>query len=512
MKFRIAKSEPEKIKADLIVIGCHERRALEDKRSAPAQGVISQADGGQALDVALDGALSKQLSTEKFEGEVGTSKLFFTAGRIQAAHILIVGLGKRDDFSLNVLRGVGAQVSRMASELHAVSAALVLERGNIKTLGAPERARAIVEGFILGDYKFDRYKGKETPKRTLLKTVSLLYKGDPKLLLKSMDEGEVVASATNLARNLVNTPGVDATPKLIAKEIRGIARSDNLTCTIWGPDAIKKAGLSGTLAVSKGSSEPPAFAMIGYKPKGKAKERIALIGKGVTFDAGGISIKPSRGMDEMKGDMGGAATVIATMSAIAKLKPNVEVTAYLPMAENLPDGRAVKPGDIIKMRNGKTVEILNTDAEGRLLLADALILASEKKPDAIVDLATLTGGAAYCVGELYTPIVGSGQKVVDRLIKASDSAGEYTWQLPIVEEYAKGFKSGIADLTNISKGRAQTINAALFLREFVGEDIPWAHLDIAASSWSAEELPLSTKGATGAMVRTLIEFVMNYRS
>ena len=180
------------------------------------------------------------------------------------------------------------------------------------------------------------------------------------------------------------------------------------------------------------------------------------------------------------------------------------------MAENLPDGKAVKPGDIIKMRNGKTVEILNTDAEGRLLLADALVVASEKKPDVIIDLATLTGGAVYCVGELYTPIVGTSQKVVDRLIKSSNFAGEYAWQLPVVEEYAKGFKSGIADLTNISKGRAQTINAALFLREFVG-DVQWVHLDIAASSWSAEKLPLSTKGATGSMVRTLIEFVMNYR-
>ncbi|MFA4875658.1 MAG: M17 family metallopeptidase, partial [bacterium] len=289
-----------------------------------------------------------------------------------------------------------------------------------------------------------------------------------------------------------------------------IAAECGLRCTVLKPDAIRRERMAGLLAVSRGSAEPPAFISLVYKPKGKPHGHVAIVGKGITFDAGGISLKPPRGMELMKGDMAGAASVLYAMQAIAALKPRAQVSAYIPAAENLPDGKAIKPGDVIKMRNGKTVEIVNTDGEGRLIIADALSYAADRNPDAIIDVATLTGGAAYCCGELYTLVLGSEQKLVDKLCRAAEAEGEPMWQLPIVEQYKKGYTSGIADLNNSGKSKAQTIMGAIFLREFVGKT-PWAHLDIAASSWADDELPIGPKGATGIMVRTLVEFVNGFK-
>lgn len=509
MKFTVSKAVPQSFRTDIISIGCYERECDEGEK-ARRFALIKHADGGIALDRAMDGALARQIQAEKFTGERGTHRLLFTAGRIPARFILLVGLGPRDRCDLEVLREAGAQMAKAAHEVRAASVALVIERGPIGEDTAPARARAIAEGVLLGGYRFDRYKTNHHHEAPTHAMTTFLYAGEAGPVREAVEAGRIAALATLSCRDLVNTPGADATPAILAKKAKAIAQAQKLRCTVWGPEAIRKARMNCLLAVARGSAEPPAFIILQYKPKGKSRAHVALIGKGVTFDAGGISLKPPRGMETMKGDMAGAATVLYAMEVIAKVAPPVAVTAYIPAAENLPDGRALKPGDIITARNGKTIEIISTDAEGRLLLADALVYASEAKPDAIIDLATLTGGASYCCGELYTIAMGTDQKLVDRLRRAAEHTGEKMWQLPIVEEYRKSYTSGIADLNNSGKGKAQTILGAIFLKEFVG-DVPWAHLDIAASSWTDEELPLGPKGATGAMVRTLVDFVAHYK-
>lgn len=509
MKFTVSRSAPQSFRTDIIAIGCYERLP-EDGEPAKLPALIKHADGGIALDRALGGALHKQIQTETFTGERGSHRMFFTAGRIPARFVLLVGLGRRDRFDLEVLREAGAQIARAAREAHATSAALVLERGPLGEDTAPARARAIAEGVLLGGYRFDRYKTSAkhaTPEHTL---TTFLYQGDAKPVREAVETGQAFAEAQLMARDLVNTPGNDATPAVMAKKAQEVAKTAGLVCHLWGLEEIKRAKMGCLLAVARGSVEPPAFVILEYKPKEKPRAHIALVGKGITFDAGGISLKPPKGMELMKGDMAGAAAVLAAMQVIAHTAPPVAVTAYLPLAENMPDGKAIKPGDIVTARGGTTIEIISTDAEGRMLLADALAYAADSKPDAIVDLATLTGGAAYCCGELYTIAVGSDQKLIDRLRRAAELAGERMWQLPMVEEYRKGYTSGIADLNNNGKGKAQTILGGIFLKEFVG-DVPWAHLDIAASSWTDEELPTAPKGATGIMVRTLVNFVAGFK-
>lgn len=520
MKFTVSKAAPESFRADILSIGCYEReREEEGGERRPA--LIKHADGGVSVDRALGGALSRQIQVEKFTGERGSHRLLFTAGRIQARFVLLVGLGPREKYDLEVLREAGAQMARAAHEVHAASVALVIERGPVGPAAeasggredtASARARAIAEGVILGGYRFDRYRTNHDRRPPAHALTTLLYQGDAAPLREAIAEGQVVAEAQIAARDLINTPPADATPTILAERAKAMAARAGLRCTVWGQEAIRKARMRCLLAVAKGSAEPPAFIILQYRPKEKARAHVALVGKGVTFDSGGISLKPPQGMDQMKDDMAGAAAVLSAMEAIAKIAPPVAVTAFIPAAENLPDGKALRPGDILTARNGKTIEIVSTDAEGRLLLADALTYAAEGGADALVDVATLTGGAAICCGELYTIVLGNDQRLVDRLRRAADATGERMWQLPIVEEYRKCYTSGIADLTNSGRGKskAQTILGALFLREFVGS-VPWAHLDIAASSWTDEEIALSLKGGTGAMVRTLVNFVAHFR-
>ncbi|MBN1283321.1 MAG: leucyl aminopeptidase [Proteobacteria bacterium] len=507
MKLNVSRAAPERFSADIISIGLFERA---DGDEGARHALIKHVDGGTALDKALSGSISRQIAQERFKGERGAHRMLFTAGQIPAKFILLVGMGKRKELTLEVLRESGAAIAKAAKVVKAQSAALVLERGSVDDLPASDRGRAIVEGAILGSYAFERYKtdGEERP--APLAQLDILYRGDAAPLKAAMERGRVVAEAQNAARDLTNTPAQDATPAIIARSARRAAQKYRLGFKSLSMAAMAREGMGALMAVARGSAEPPAFIVLSYRPKGRPHGRLALVGKGVTFDSGGISIKPARGMETMKGDMAGAASVIAAMQAIAQLKPAVEVHAYIPAAENMPDGKAVKPGDIVTARNGKTIEITNTDAEGRLIVADALSYAADRKPDAIVELSTLTGGAAYCCGELFSIAVGTDQKLIDRVRRASEATGERMWQLPMVDEYKKGYTSGIADLNNTGKSKAQTIMGGIFLKEFVGE-VPFAHMDIAASAWADEDRPLWPRGATGVMVRTLVEFVSNFR-
>lgn len=508
MKFIVSKADARKFKTDIISIGCFER-PREDAGEAKRPVLVKHSDGGISLDKAMGGAISKQIAAEKFLGERGSTRVLFTAGKIPAKFVMLIGLGPREKCTLEVLRETGAIMARAAEDLKASSVALVLERGPIEEESAPERARAIAEGVLLGGYRFDRYKTGKNKTPPAHESTFFLYQGDAAPVKAAIEHGRIVSEATLFARDLVNISPIDKVPAKLSDMVRAAASESGFGCTVMGRQAIAKANMNGLLAVASGSSEPQ-FIVLKYRPREKPRARVAFIGKGITFDAGGISIKSPKGMENMKHDMAGAASAIAAMGAISKIGAQVEVTAYIPLCENLPDGEAARPGDVITMRNGKTVEIVSTDAEGRLLVADAISYAADQKPDAIVDLATLTGGAPYCCGELYALVLGNDQKIIDKLKRAAELAGEPMWQLPMVEYYMKGYTSGIADLNNTGKSKAQTILGALFLNEFVGKT-PWAHLDIAACAWTDEDLPLAPKGGTGTMVRTLVNFALSFK-
>jgi leucyl aminopeptidase len=309
----------------------------------------------------------------------------------------------------------------------------------------------------------------------------------------------------------VNEPPSVATPRFLAECAHRLAAgAPSLEIEVWGPERMVQEGLTGLLAVARGSAEEPRFITLRHTIE-YPRRRIAIVGKGITFDSGGLSLKPAKSMETMKSDMAGGATALHVVSVAATLGLPLEVTAYVPATENLPGGRAQKPGDVIRYANGKTVEVVNTDAEGRLVLADALLLAARARPDVVIDLATLTGAARIALGGLYACVLGNDQALVDELLAASRASGEGLWQLPMVREYRDDLKSGIADLRNIGGGDAGTILGALFLGEFV-DGVPWAHMDIAGPAFADRELPLSPRGATGYGLRLLVEYLRSVAS
>ena len=506
MDFTLTKEKPAKLKCDLLAIGCFEEDHEEGAREVPAK--LMKADGGIDLDRALDGEISRAMKASSFTGKAGKAKVFYTEDRIAPRHVLVVGLGKKKEADLDTLRTAMAKVAKLADELKLGSAAFALEGKTLAKSAPNARLQALVESMVLGRYSFEMYKDKKKRAQKTLKKVFVISDRQNAAIKNALNDGKVVAEATVLARDLGNTPGNDLTPRMLAKFAKEVAAKGKLRYQEMGPAQMQKERMGAFLSVAQGSPEPPVFVHLTYKPKGRSKASIALVGKGVTFDAGGISIKPSRGMNEMKADMGGAAAVLGAMQAIAELKPRVTIDAYICAVENMPDGKAIKPGDIVTARNGKTIEYISTDAEGRMILADGLNYACDKKPDYVIDICTLTGACPYAVGEKYAAIIGTDQKFVNTLIKAGEQAGDPLWQLPLEKSYAKGLTTTIADLKNTGSSKADTINGALFLLNFVGE-MPWAHLDIASNAWTDDATPLCPKGATGSGVRLLTQFLMN---
>jgi leucyl aminopeptidase len=360
-------------------------------------------------------------------------------------------------------------------------------------------------GFLLAGYRFDRYRSERRgPKSEALTLVGEAMPPPATVRATLRDVTEVAAGVFG-ARDLVNEPPSVATPRFLAEHAKKLAAErPTLHAEVWGPDRMAREGLTGSLAVARGSAEEPRFIMLRHAPS-TVRRRVAIVGKGITFDSGGLSLKPAKSMETMKYDMAGGAAALHAVAVAAALSLPIGVTAYVPASENLPGGRAQKPGDVIRYANGKTVEVLNTDAEGRLVLADALVLAARSGPDAIVDLATLTGAARIALGSLYACVLGNDQALVDGLLAASRATGEGLWQLPLVREYRDDLKSPIADLKNVG-GDAGTITAALFLAEFV-DGVPWAHLDIAGPAFADKELPTAPRGATGYGVRLLVEYL-----
>jgi leucyl aminopeptidase len=434
-----------------------------------------------------------------FTGAVGQTLLVPSASTGGADHLLI-GLGEASGVDAARLRAAAGTAGRTATR-HA-KVALALHEAAGDGVGQEGAAQAVAEGWLLGSYRFDAHKGK--PSESKVRSVTLTA-GTSRPVKAAVATGAAVAGAVRTVRDLVNEPGGSLVPEQLAQRAKEIGAASGLKVRVDGRAAIARRGLGGVLAVSQGATNDPRFVELRYEPAGKAVGHVALVGKGVTFDTGGYSLKTADGMKGMNSDMGGAGAVIGAMSLLRELKAPVKVTGYLPLVENMIGPDAIRVGDVLTVRGGTTVEVLNTDAEGRLILADALRLACEAGPDAIIDLATLTGACLVALGPRTAGLMGRGDALLDRVRAAADDAGEPVWPLPLPEHLRSGLDSDVADLRNIGTGRfAGASVAGLFLRHFVDEGIPWAHLDIAGPAWNTEsafgEVP---KQGTGFGVRTL---------
>ncbi len=475
---------PERAQADLLAIGV-------------AQGSLDRTPF-RNIDSMLKGEAAKEVSRRGFDGRCGTQVLLPTYGAIAAHNVLLFGLGAEPD----------AQAFRLLGEAAIRTGRTV--RARRIAISAPdstaERISAIVEGVDLSNYRFERYKGPRESADTPLRIdiVGQRGSGDES---QALQRGRRLAAATNFARDLINTPAEDATPEFLADAARTLAGENGLQCEIHDRNGIEKLKMGAVLGVAKASPREPRFIELRYRPQSGSNGHIALVGKGITFDSGGLSLKGPAAMEEQKRDMTGAAVMLGVMSQIAFFHPPIEIRAYLPCTENMIGSRAIKPGDVLRTRSGKTVEVLNTDAEGRLVLADALAYACEFKPRLVIDAGTLTAAVRSALGTRVAAILGNDAALIERIRKAGETAGEALWQLPLVKDYAEELKSNVADLRNVgTSGNAGTIICALFLNEFV--TCPsWAHLDLSGVAFAKTAIPLSPPGAVGFGVRTLLRFV-----
>ena len=439
----------------------------------------------------------------------------FTGAADQLAHVvdgsgrpvIVVGVGPAASLDESRFRRLGAQAVRAGSTSKRLAIDVLDLVGDRASGDRSGSIRALAEGLVLGSYRFTEYRSE--PKPVALSTVSVVGVSGTKAVA-AFKEGLAIGGAQNFARDLVNRPGGDLTPAALAGEAVKMARRERLRIEVLDLAQIRRQRLGGLLGVNRGSTHDPRFVKITYAPR-SPKGTLALVGKGITFDSGGLSIKTGEGMMTMKMDMGGAAAVLGCFAAIRAVAPTCRVVGYLPMTDNMSDGDATRPGDVLTIRNGRTVEVLNTDAEGRLILADALSLATEDAPDAIVDLATLTGAVEIALGGRIAAVMANDDAWRDAVESAAKDAGERMWPLPLPADYRPFLDSDVADLRNISKSRGGgTITAGLFLQEFVGDGIPWAHIDIAGTAWSDADDAETTKGGTGYGVRTLLELARSF--
>jgi leucyl aminopeptidase len=480
-------------KVDAIIVSHHD-------------GIKSPEGDAAAADKALDGAIAGLIKQGDIKGKLNEVTLIHSLGKLPAGRVIVLGLGKKADLTLNKIRNAIAEVCRYLRNKHVSSIASGVFGAGVEGFTTPQAVQAMTEGILLGLYTFRRYITKKENNAGEVKTYSVV--GTEKgAITGAIEKGKVLAEGTVWARDLVNEPSNFMTPTLMAQAANEVAKKYELKIEIFEKDKIKEMGMGGLMGVSQGSQQPPRFIVLSYKGRTAKDLDLALVGKGITFDSGGIDLKGQEGMDEMKGDMSGGASVIATLAALARLKPKINVTALVPATENMPGGTALKPGDIITAMNGETIEVLNTDAEGRLILADALSYAKKLNAKAIVDVATLTGACHVALGSLCSGAFTNDQALADKVIATGKESGELMWQLPMYEEYRDLLKSDIADIKNIGSRWGGAITAAKFLEDFV-DKTPWVHLDIAGTYYSDKEKGYLTKGATGVPVRTLVNLAL----
>ncbi len=478
------------------------------------EGVTQPGGATGAVDRALGGAVRDLIAGGDFKGKLDETAVLYPRGAIPARRVLIVGLGKADEFNLDRVRRVSATAARRARDLGARRFATIVHGAGIGGLEAESAAQAVAEGALLGLYEFNRHKAPPEDQRQVAEMAVVEFDaGRLPAIEAGVRAGQTIAAAVALTRDLVNEPPNFATPTILAQRARQVAEGRRISVTVLEREEMRELGMGALLAVAQGSDEPPKFIILDYQPEprqeGATPPTVVLVGKGITFDSGGLSIKPAEGMEEMKSDMAGGAAVLGALQAIADLNLPVHVVGLIPATENVINGHAYKPADIVRAMNGKTIEIISTDAEGRLILADALVYAKRYAPQAVVDLATLTGACITALGKGQAAgLFGTNEKLIEQLKAASASTGERIWQLPLYDEYSEVMKSDVADLKN-SGGRYSGVGAsAAFLKAFA-EGYPWAHLDIAPMAYLDKDKPYTPKGATGFGVRLLVQFIRN---
>lgn len=490
--------------------------SIEDYRDVDVQALAiavfknEKADDGflKELNDLTAGIVKSVIDTEEMKGKESETAFIHLHGDKgpKATRLLLVGVGERESYG-------AAQIAQMAG-----TAVRVLRGKGVKSIGVVPRAdgetertvSTVIEGSIMGLFEPDKYRTVDKEQRQIDKLVVVMTGADGGAVNRGTQHGGIVGEAVNFTRDLANEPGAYMTPTNMADRARQVAGEFGLTVDILDEARMEQEGMGSLLSVSHGSDEPATLIILKYTPANADvtdnKELLAFVGKGITFDSGGISLKPGESMELMKYDMTGGATVIGAMRAVAQLKPSIPVLGVAACAENLPSGKATKPGDVVRAMTGKTIEVINTDAEGRLVLADAIAYAKKLGATRVVDLATLTGAVSIALGDVNAAILGTDQELIDEVINAGKEVGEKFWQLPLDAEYTKQIKSDIADIKNVGGRKAGTITAAAFLKEFA-EGLSWAHLDIAGTAWSDEAKPHRAKGPTGIAVRTLIKIV-----
>lgn len=458
-----------------------------------------------AVDALLGGAIATLLDSKAFKGKPNEVAVVHSLGNLPARLVGVCGLGRRSDLSVDRVRDAVAEGCRALRKMGCRTVAAVLMGAGAGRLDPLDSARATAEGAVLGLYQFTRYKASEVGD---VERLSIIVR-DPALVGQvrtAAAAGEVLALATNLSRDMTNEPANYMTPTRMAETARELGAKHGFDVTVLDRPEMERLGMGGLLSVSQGSAEPAKFIRLDYRQGAADAAPLGLIGKAITFDSGGISIKPSDGLQEMKDDMAGGAGVIAALCAISQLQVPANVSCLIPATENLPGGRAFRPGDVLRTIGGKTVEIFSTDAEGRLILADAIGYGIKEGFSPLVDIATLTGACRIALGTAYSGVFSNRQELADRFLRAGARAGEKMWQLPLADEYRELNKSQIADIKNVGNRYGGAITAALFLSEFAGET-PWLHVDIAGTTSSSKDAGITVKGATGVPVRTLFEFV-----
>jgi leucyl aminopeptidase len=509
MNTNISSSTPSQVETDCLVVvvldQSDKKQNANDQSKKGKDGKNKPAPSVATSDAVVRDASQDVISSGEVTGKTFETTLLHRPAGLKAKRLLLLGGGKAKTFSASELRKLAGAAVRSLKAKNLSSFAFALPETSIANADA---VRAIVEGAIIGDFEPDYYKSDRKDEK--IDALAIVTQADAKALQSAIDAGRIVAESQNFTRDLVNEPSNRMTPSMLAERARKMASEVGLKCEIYSTDKIKELKMGAFWGVAQGSDEPPALIVLRYEPEGAAKDiHLGLVGKGITFDTGGISIKPADGMEKMKYDMAGGATMIGAMRAIGLLKPKVKVTAVIMATENMPSGKAQKPGDVQIAMSGKSIEIINTDAEGRLVLADGLTYARQLGCTHLVDAATLTGAVVVALGYVNAGIFASDDRMYERFANALKQAGEKMWRLPLDDEYKELIKSNIADMANSGARYGGAIFAAMFLKEFA-EDTPWIHLDIAGTAWMEDQKPWIAKGPSGIALRSLVEFVRGW--
>ncbi|MFC1478683.1 leucyl aminopeptidase [Candidatus Margulisiibacteriota bacterium] len=500
MKINVQKSDVTKHKCDLLFVDIF-------------QEVLIPSGPTGAVDKAMGGLIADLIKAKEIKGDLGKVTVIHTQGKIPAKRVAVLGLGKPEKFDMNDLQEVGAVMASTARDIQAKEVATIIHGvGEVGGIFPKEAASAILDGFLLGGYKFAGIKSKSNKDDTKDSIKSLTFIDNKEKTLNiikpELDIVQVKSEATNKARDLINLPANVVTPTYLAKKANEIAKKyKKVKVKVLERKNLEKIKAGAFLSVAAGAQEPPKMIVMEYNNGKKGGEIYGIIGKGITFDSGGISLKSPRKMSEMKTDMSGAAAVLGVVEAVARLNLKVNIIAIVAATENMPDAMAAKPGDIITALSGKTIEIISTDAEGRMVMADALTYAMQNGATKLIDIATLTGGCLIALGEVNSGIMGNDQLWVDKVIAAGKQAGEKLWQLPLDKEYEDYLKSDVADIANCNEGgKASPVVGGMFLKEFA-RNMPWVHIDIAGTAYISQKIGCFKKGATGAGVRTIVELL-----